>query len=63
MKENILLPMKDISSRTNKLKSLCVFDKMFKFLDVKDGKCLQFKGILNVKWIMVPSILKVILLM
>jgi hypothetical protein len=63
MKENISLPMRDISSRTNKLISLYVFDEMSKCLDVKDGKCLQFKGILNAKWIMVPSILKVVLLM
>jgi hypothetical protein len=61
MKENILVPMGDISSRTNKLKSLYVFDKMFKHLNVKDGKCLQFRGILNVEWIVVPSILKVVL--
>jgi hypothetical protein len=62
MKENILVPMGDISSRTNKLKSLYVFDKMFKHLNVKGGKCLQFRGILNVEWIVVPSILKVVLL-
>jgi hypothetical protein len=60
MKENISLPMRDISSRVNKLRSLYVF---IECLDVKDGKCLQFKGILNAKWIMVPSILKVVLLM
>jgi len=51
MKENILLPMRDISTRTNKLRSLYVFDKMFKNSNVTNGKCLQFRGILNVEWI------------
>jgi len=63
MKENILLLMRNISSRTNKLKSLYVFDKMFKHSNVKDGKCLQFQGIFNDEWIVVSSILKVVLLM
>jgi hypothetical protein len=48
MEKKKLLPMKDISLRTNKLRSLYVFDQMSQHSNVKDGKCLQFREILNV---------------
>jgi hypothetical protein len=62
MKENIQLLMRNISSRTNKLKSLYIFDKMSKHSNVKDGQCFQFQGIFHDEWIVVSSILEVTLL-